>query len=90
MEGLNIITKSLFDIELKEVEMSKNERWTLEEIYKYELIHKTKGLLGILYLDPFPRNGKYDQAANCTLRCGCELEDGSYQIPRVFLYINRH
>jgi mitochondrial intermediate peptidase len=47
--------------------------------------------LGTMYLDPFPRPGKYNHAAHFTVRCGCVTDfhqPNSFQLPIVALVCN--
>ena len=55
---------------------------------KLVLWHEREGAVGHIYLDLFPRPGKYNHAAHFTVRCGRRLEDGSYQLPVVALVCN--
>lgn len=87
LEGLDMICSRLFNVNFKQVEMDQGESWH-KDVMKMELRHKSEGLLGIMYLDLYPRVNKYNHAAHFTVSCGRKLEDGSYQTPVVALVTN--
>lgn len=107
LEGMKILVKRLFGIEMVEVELKRDERWDATEmqssvsrsgIRKFEFFQEIdEKPLGTMYLDLYPRPGKYTHAAHFTVRCGCvsrlktsNIDDGidSQQLPIVALVFN--
>ena len=85
IEGLFIITGSLFGLQYLEVE---NPSVWHEDITMYELIdEKSSRLLGRFYLDLYPRSHKYQHAAEFTITSGKRVGN-SYQIPAASLVCN--
>ena len=99
IEGMKVLCKKLFGIDMVEVEMDPGENWCNknEEIHKLSLVHEREGPMGTIYLDLHPRDGKYAHAAHFAVRCGCAVngadhsEKGNeleYQLPIVALVCN--
>jgi mitochondrial intermediate peptidase len=113
VNGLGVVCHSLFGVSLREVPVSKwkntAEDWVDEETHsirgarKIEAIHETEGHIGTVYLDLYPRDGKYRGAGHFVSRCGHvnpgeRSEDGapasgagdedSFQMPIVALLMN--
>lgn len=92
LEGMKILVRDLFGIQMIEQELTAEERWDTPEsqpIRKFQLSHEEEGSLGILYLDLHPREGKYAHAAHFTVQCGCQMRNSSeYQQPIVALVCN--
>ena len=63
MAGLNLIANCLFGITLEVVPTKKGESWD-RYVKKLRLSHETEGLIGYVYMDLFPRTGKFNSAAN--------------------------
>jgi len=61
--GLNLVTSRLFGISLEVVPMYRDESWD-RHVKKVKLTHETEGLVGYVYMDLFPRSGKFNSAAN--------------------------
>lgn len=72
-EGMKVLCKQLFGIDILEVSMDEGESWCEENhnVRKIQLIHESEGPLGIIYLDLHPREGKYSHSAHFAIRCGC-------------------
>mmetsp|Transcript_7942 Transcript_7942/g.35263 ORF Transcript_7942/g.35263 Transcript_7942/m.35263 type:complete len:584 (-) Transcript_7942:101-1852(-) len=88
VEGMGMLVKSLFGIDLLECEASENELWH-PDVKKMQMRHETEGVLGYIYLDLYPRAGKYNHAAQFTIRCGRDQGPGvDYQKPVVALVCN--
>ncbi|GBG84590.1 hypothetical protein CBR_g38873 [Chara braunii] len=87
LSGLSLLTKSLFGVELREIQMPPGEAWA-PDIMKLALSHDTEGDLGYIYLDLYPRPNKYPHAAHFTLRCGRRISESEYQLPVVALVCN--
>ncbi|PNF26134.1 Mitochondrial intermediate peptidase [Cryptotermes secundus] len=87
MEGLNILTNSLYNISLISDELAPGEVWA-PDVYKLAVFHEREGLLGHIYCDFYERPGKPNQDCHFTIRGGKELPDGSYQNPVVVLMLN--
>ncbi|DBA74265.1 hypothetical protein WJX77_002438 [Trebouxia sp. C0004] len=87
LRGLGAVLKQLTGILLEEVPMLPGESWA-PGVQKMLAVHETDGELGVIYLDLFPRQGKFGQAAHFTLRCGRKLKNGEYQTPVIALACN--
>ncbi|GAB0095067.1 mitochondrial intermediate peptidase [Sergentomyia squamirostris] len=87
MEGINVVTTSLFGIRLENTEMEPGEAWN-GDIYKLACVHETEGTLGFIYCDFFERSGKPNQDCHFTIQGGKRLPDGSYQPPIVVIMLN--
>ena len=104
VDGLGIVTERLFGIELREASLAPGESWAGAvggsgstrvagaggELRKLELVHETEGVLGHIFLDLYPREGKHTHSAHFTLRCGKTLDraTGARQLPVVTLVFN--
>ncbi|XP_033220144.1 mitochondrial intermediate peptidase isoform X2 [Belonocnema kinseyi] len=82
MDGINIITQSLYGVRLEAEPILKGEVWA-DNIHKLAVIDEKEGLLGHIYCDLFERTGKPNQDCHFTIRGGRSLADGSYQNPIV-------
>ncbi|CAH0562657.1 unnamed protein product [Brassicogethes aeneus] len=87
MEGLSMLFKNLFGIELVNTETAPGECW-YPDVYKLSVIHETEGLLGYIYCDFYERTGKPKQDCHFTIRGGRSLPDQTYQLPIVVLMLN--
>ncbi|XP_067215907.1 mitochondrial intermediate peptidase isoform X2 [Linepithema humile] len=87
MEGLNILTRSLYGVELKSVSVLAGEVWA-NNIHKLAVIDEEEGILGYIYCDFYERAGKPNQDCHFTIQGGKRLPDGTYQIPIVVLMLS--
>ncbi len=92
LSGLQILTDSLFGIEMKEVGLDDKELWCERGVgvRKY-VFEREGGHVGTIYFDLTPREGKYSHSAHFTVRCGCKYFDGNEvkdQTPIVALVCN--
>ena len=104
LSAMQILVFELFGIQMQEQQdLSDAERWDVAEgtsarnLSKEERIRKfvfheekTGRSLGTMYLDLYPRKGKYTHAAHFTVRCGCLVNGpgSDYQLPIVALVCN--
>lgn len=79
MEGLNILTRSLYGVELKSVPVLSGEVWA-NNIHKLAVIDEAEGTLGYIYCDFYERAGKPNQDCHFTIQGGKRLPDGTYQV----------
>ncbi|KAG6546992.1 hypothetical protein Mapa_011608 [Marchantia paleacea] len=87
IEGLRVISQSLFNATFEQVPMGPDEAWH-PDVQKLTLKHATEGDLGHMYLDLYARHGKFPSCAHFTLK-GCRrLNETEYQIPVVALVCN--
>ncbi|KAL3686148.1 hypothetical protein R1sor_004170 [Riccia sorocarpa] len=87
IEGLRVISQSLFNATFEQVPMGPNEAWH-PDVQKLTLRHATEGDLGHMYLDLYARPGKFPGCAHFTLK-GCRrLTESEYQLPVVALVCN--
>jgi intermediate peptidase len=82
VEGLSLLTSSLFGISLKQVSMEATESWA-PGVSKLVLMSSDSDNLGTIYLDLHPREDKYLHAAHFTIQCGTPT-----QLPIVALVCN--
>lgn len=87
VEGLKLITLSLFGAILKQVPLARGESWH-PGVQKFTLHHSVEGDLGHLYLDLYSRKGKFPGSAHFALRGGRRLAEDNYQLPVVALVCN--
>ena len=86
VDGLNYVCTHLFGVSLREVPISEwkgtaedwvdNETHELGGARKIEAIHETEGHIGTVYLDLYPREGKYRGAGHFVSRCGHVIPGG--------------
>ena len=95
IDGMKFLVKQLFEIDMSEEKLCDSERWdgdggAEERIRKFVFRNAEGESLGTMYLDPYPRQGKYTHAAHFTVRCGCVIDgpDSEYQQPIVALVCN--
>jgi len=72
--------------------LTEGERWDGIDnectLKKFNLLNEIDGThIGVIYLDLYPREGKYRNAAHFTIRCGHE-GNGSFQSPIVAVVCN--
>ncbi|KAL7535895.1 hypothetical protein ACHAWF_005307 [Thalassiosira exigua] len=80
--GMKVLVRDLFGIDMREAEVSPEERWDVVDggvggggsggggLRKFEFEHEEDGPLGTMYFDLHPRDGKFVHAAHFTIRCG--------------------
>lgn len=104
VRGLGVVCESLFGVSLREVPVEDwkgtEEDWVDEGTHsirgarKIEAIHEKEGHIGTVYLDLYPRDGKYRGAGHFVSRCGhCLPGEGhngrdAFQLPVVALLMN--
>jgi intermediate peptidase len=80
MEGLNILTQSLYGVRLESVPILSGEVWA-SNIQKLAVIDDEENIiLGHIYCDFYERIDKPNQDCHFTIRGGKQLPDGSYQV----------
>lgn len=79
IEGMLHIYETIFDLDFKSVPDAAV--WHPDVQVFRVLDKKTKQVLGQFYMDLFPREGKYNHAANFGLINGYERDDGLYMLP---------
>ena len=89
IQSLKLLVSELFDIQMIEESTTSLEQWH-DSIRKFSFTHSTKGSLGVMYLDLFPRPNKYGHAAHFTVRCGCRSahNNDEHQLPIIALVCN--
>ncbi|KAF7991339.1 hypothetical protein HCN44_002901 [Aphidius gifuensis] len=89
MDGLNILTQSLYGITLESVpvDIDSGEIWA-DNVQKLAVICEKDGLLGHIYCDFYDRPGKPGNDCHFTIRGGRLLADGTYQNPIVVMMLS--
>lgn len=90
LNGMASVMENVFGVRMVSVPRSKCEKELWHgDVVKMELRHEADGVQGHVYLDLYPRPGKYGHAAHFCLRGGREVAAGSeYQTPVVALVCN--
>ena len=86
LQGLFQICETIFGIEITEIE--NPTLWDPSVALYVVTDSETEKPLGLFYLDPFPREGKFNHFAKFGIISGAELADGTYQRPTVALVCN--
>lgn len=88
MDGLNLIFNNLFNVNFEICETSQGEVWHQDVIKLLVNDCNTNTKLGYIYCDFFERQSKPHHDCHFTIQGGCELSDGSYQLPIVVLLLS--
>uniref|UniRef100_A0A6B2KZJ9 Peptidase M3A/M3B catalytic domain-containing protein n=1 Tax=Arcella intermedia TaxID=1963864 RepID=A0A6B2KZJ9_9EUKA len=76
LDGITIIFEKLFRIKLEVVDIGLKEGWH-QDVKKVVATHPDEGHLGTIYLDLFPRPGKFSGSANFPLRLSSVHSSGA-------------
>ncbi|XP_076299763.1 mitochondrial intermediate peptidase [Lasioglossum baleicum] len=87
MDGINILTQSLYGIRLESTAITPGEVWA-NNIQKITVIDENNSALGYIYCDFFEREGKPNQDCHFTIRGGRQLANGTYQTPIAVLMLS--
>jgi thimet oligopeptidase len=86
LQGMFAVYERIFDIRISEVEPPSKY---VDDLRLFAVLDANNGQpLGMLYMDMFPRPGKYNHFANFSLIDGKLLPDGRYQRPTTSLICN--
>jgi thimet oligopeptidase len=88
LEGMFKVYETIFGISLDEVTPPAESIWAPGVQLFVVRDHATGEPLGALYLDMFPRDGKYNHFAQFGVVDGKRLPDGTYQRPTAALICN--
>lgn len=88
MDGLNMIFRNLYGVRMQVDNCMNGELWHSDVIKLSIIDEETNSLLGYIYCDLFERPMKQQQDCHHTIRGGCCLRDGSYQMPIVVLVLS--
>ena len=85
IENMLEIFGNLFDVKFKKADI---DTWN-KDVVAYKVFDNKKGqTIAYIYMDLYPREGKYKHAACFDLVAGKELKDGSYQKPFTAIVAN--
>ena len=85
IENMLEIFGNLFDVKFKKADI---DTWH-KDVVAYKVFDNKKGqTIAYIYMDLYPREGKYKHAACFDLVAGKELKDGSYQKPFTAIVAN--
>ena len=85
IENMLDIFGNLFDVKFKKADI---DTWH-KDVVAYKVLDNKKGqTIAYIYMDLYPRDGKYKHAACFDLVAGKELKDGSYQKPFTAIVAN--
>lgn len=88
IDGLAGILHQVFGLTLIRTLPNDGELWHTD-VEKYKLVDVRGSLVGEIFMDLHPREGKYEHAAHFAIRCGRQPADRSeYQTPVVALVCN--
>lgn len=87
VRGMGVLAKRLFGLEVDGSNPSQEEVWA-EGVKRLDFYGRRRGHRGTMYLDLYPRPGKFDHAAHFTVRCGLRDEEGMVRPPVVALVCN--
>jgi intermediate peptidase len=89
LKGMNEFFGKVLGVEIKVDSLIPGESWCGEAIKKLRVIVPGTDIEGIIYLDLFPRQGKFPHAAHFVIRCGHRQKNGgSRQTASVALVCN--
>ena len=88
LSGLDTIFQRCFGIQLNITPPAPGETWHSDVVKISVSCQKENKLLGLIYCDFFERPGKSHQDCHFTIQGGCNLPDGSYQMPIVVLMLS--
>ena len=109
INGLDLVCQNLFGLSLEQVPSEEwagsAEDWVDSSTHaiggarKIVCTHETEGPMGTVYMDLYPREGKYNHAAHFMSRCGHRVpggsgggsgsgEDDGFQLPSLGLLMN--
>jgi intermediate peptidase len=88
MDGLNLIFNELYGIRMQVDNCQAGELWHSDVIKLSIIDEDSNELLGYIYCDLFERPMKQHQDCHHTIRGGCYLRDGTYQLPIVVLVLS--
>ena len=86
--GLSALLEKFLGLHIVVKDVGQHEGWApdIRKVCIYD--HSNGEMLGTIYLDLFARPQKFGGAALFTLKCGKQLDDGTYQLPTVALVAN--
>lgn len=88
LSALTDVVKHVFGIRLMRVNAESTELWH-PDVEKLQILDENGEILGHIFLDLYPREGKYPHAAHFAIRCGRQpAEQCDYQTPIVALVCN--
>lgn len=87
MEGMGVLAERLFGLKVKGSDPSTAEVWA-EGVRRLDFTDKWGQHVGTMYLDLYPRLGKFNHAAHFTVRCGIYTKEGVVRPPIVALVCN--
>ena len=86
LQGMFNVYQHIFGIQIQELQPPSKY---VDDLKLYVVIDKNSGApLGLLYMDMFPRPGKFHHFANFSMIDGKRLENGKYQRPTTELICN--
>lgn len=86
--GLADIVEHLFGLKMHRINADEGELWH-DSVQKVQITEQSGEVLGHIFLDLHPREGKYEHAAHFSVRCGRQpAEQTTYQTPIVALVCN--
>ena len=88
MDGLNMIFNELYGVRMQVEQCEPGELWHNDVIKLCIRDEESNDILGYIYCDLFERPVKQHQDCHHTIRGGCRLRDGSYQLPIVVLVLS--
>uniref|UniRef100_A0A6G1S764 Mitochondrial intermediate peptidase n=1 Tax=Aceria tosichella TaxID=561515 RepID=A0A6G1S764_9ACAR len=88
MDGLNLIFNELYGVRMQVDTCQAGELWHNDVIKLSIIEEESNELLGHIYCDLFERPMKQHQDCHHTIRGGCYLRDGTYQLPIVVLVLS--